>query len=185
MTLKIFIFSYKALSQAFHLLLFYSVSCEHVFFDHSLVSDSLQPHGRKPDRFLCLGDFSGKNTRVGGYFLLQGIFPTWGSNPCLLHRHVGSFLPSHLRSPLVPQPPNTEARVKQQDQTTPRGSSENSSSTQHTGGRALRPGPGGAGHCTLCLVNMYLVWYVANVLEFQNGTLFGTRVCAIYITKLR
>ena len=29
--------------------------------------------------------FSGKNTRVGCRFLLQGIFPTQGLNPCLLH----------------------------------------------------------------------------------------------------
>ena len=27
---------------------------------------------------------SSKNTGVGCHFLLQGIFPTWGSNPCLL-----------------------------------------------------------------------------------------------------
>ena len=30
-------------------------------------------------------NFSGKNTGVGLLFLLQGIFPTQGSNPCLLH----------------------------------------------------------------------------------------------------
>ena len=30
-------------------------------------------------------DFPGKNTGVGYHFLLQGIFPTQGSNPCLLH----------------------------------------------------------------------------------------------------
>ena len=29
--------------------------------------------------------FSGKNTGVGCHFLLQGIFPTQGSNPRLLH----------------------------------------------------------------------------------------------------
>ena len=28
-------------------------------------------------------DFPGKNTGVGCHFLLQGIFPTQGSNPCL------------------------------------------------------------------------------------------------------
>ena len=28
--------------------------------------------------------FPSKNTRMGCYFLLQGIFPTQGSNPCLL-----------------------------------------------------------------------------------------------------
>ena len=30
-------------------------------------------------------DFPGKNIGVGCYFLLQGIFPTQESNPCLLH----------------------------------------------------------------------------------------------------
>ena len=30
-------------------------------------------------------EFPGKNTRVGYHFLLQGIFPTQGSNPHLLH----------------------------------------------------------------------------------------------------
>ena len=30
-------------------------------------------------------DFPGKNTGVGCHFLLQGIFPTQGSNPSLLH----------------------------------------------------------------------------------------------------
>ena len=40
------------------------------------------------------GDSPGKNTRVGCRALLQGIFPTQGSNPgllCLLHRQVDSF----------------------------------------------------------------------------------------------
>ena len=31
------------------------------------------------------GDSPGKNTGVGCHFLLQEIFPTQGSNPCLLH----------------------------------------------------------------------------------------------------
>ena len=35
-------------------------------------------------QFLCPGDSSGKNTRVGCHALLQGISLTWGSNPCLL-----------------------------------------------------------------------------------------------------
>ena len=44
---------------------------------------------------------------VGCCFLLQGIFPTQGSNPrllCLLHRQVDSLLLSHLGSPLVSIP---------------------------------------------------------------------------------
>ena len=34
---------------------------------------------------LCPWDFPGRNTRVGCHFLLQGIFPTQGSNSCLPH----------------------------------------------------------------------------------------------------
>ena len=36
-------------------------------------------------RLLCPRDFPGKNTGVGCHFLLQGIFPTQGSNLHLLH----------------------------------------------------------------------------------------------------
>ena len=32
----------------------------------------------------CQWSFPGENTKVGGHFLLQGIFPTEGSNLCLL-----------------------------------------------------------------------------------------------------
>ena len=34
--------------------------------------------------------------KLGCYFLLQGIFPTWGSNLSLLHRQVDSLPLSHL-----------------------------------------------------------------------------------------
>ena len=43
-------------------------------FSRSAVSDSLRLHG-----LLHPWDFSGKSTRVGCHFLLQGIFPTQGS----------------------------------------------------------------------------------------------------------
>ena len=36
-------------------------------------------------RLLCPWDSPGKSSGVGGLFLLQGIFPTQGSNPYLLH----------------------------------------------------------------------------------------------------
>ena len=36
---------------------------------------------------------------MGCHFLLQEIFLTWGSNPCLLHWQVGSLPLSHLGSP--------------------------------------------------------------------------------------
>ena len=47
--------------------------------------DSLGPHGLWPTRLLCPWDFSGKDNGVGYHFLLQGIFPTQGSNLGLLH----------------------------------------------------------------------------------------------------
>ena len=47
--------------------------------------DSLGPHELQPTRLLCLWDFPGKDSGVGCHFLLQGIFPTQGSNLGLLH----------------------------------------------------------------------------------------------------
>ena len=47
---------------------------------------------------LCPWDFPDKNTGVGCYILLQGIFPTQGSNPHLLHWQVTSLPLSHQRS---------------------------------------------------------------------------------------
>ena len=44
------------------------------------MSDSLRPHGLWPTRLLSSWDFPGMNTGVGCHFLLQGIFPTQGSN---------------------------------------------------------------------------------------------------------
>ena len=51
----------------------------------SVMSDSLRPHGLQPTRLLCPWDFLGKDTGVGCHFILQGIFPTQGWNPGLLH----------------------------------------------------------------------------------------------------
>ena len=62
------------------------------------LSDSLWPLATK---LFGLWNFPGKNTRVGYHFLLQGIFPTQGSKPSVLHflhwqadslqlRHLGS-----------------------------------------------------------------------------------------------
>ena len=50
-----------------------------------MVSDSLRPHGLQPARLLWQWDSPGKNTGVGCHDLLQGIFPTKASNPCLTH----------------------------------------------------------------------------------------------------
>ena len=48
--------------------------------NYSVVSDSLQPHG-----LYSPWNSSGQNTGVGSHSLLQGIFPTQGSNPGLPH----------------------------------------------------------------------------------------------------
>ena len=51
----------------------------------SVVSSySLQPHGLQPARLLSPWDSPGKNTGVGCPALFQGIFPTQGSNPCVM-----------------------------------------------------------------------------------------------------
>ena len=47
---------------------------------HSVMSNSLRPHGLQPARLLCPWDSPGKNTGVGCHFLPQGIFLTQGSN---------------------------------------------------------------------------------------------------------
>ena len=51
----------------------------------TVVSDSLRPRGLQPIRLLCPRNSPGKNTAVGSYSLLQGIFLTQGLNPHLLH----------------------------------------------------------------------------------------------------
>ena len=43
---------------------------------HSVMSDSLQPHGLWPTSLLCPWDSPGKNTGVGCPFILQGILLT-------------------------------------------------------------------------------------------------------------
>ena len=45
----------------------------------------------QPARLLSPWDFPGKNTGVNCHFLLQGIFPTQGSNSSLLHWQAGSL----------------------------------------------------------------------------------------------
>ena len=45
------------------------------------------------------GYFLGRNTGVGCHFLLQGIFPTWGSNLRLLHWQADALLLSYQGSP--------------------------------------------------------------------------------------
>ena len=59
----------------------------------------LQPHGLQPARLLCPWDSPGKNTGVGGHFLLQGIFPAQGLNSSLLHCRQILHRLSHQGSP--------------------------------------------------------------------------------------
>ena len=51
----------------------------------SVMSDSLHTPWTVATRLLCPWDFPGKSTGMGCHFLLQGIFPTQGSNPGFLH----------------------------------------------------------------------------------------------------
>ena len=85
----------------------------------SVMSDSLQPHG-----LYSPWNSPGQNTGVGNLSLLQGIFPTQGSNPGLMHcrqilyqlSHKGSnsyvglvfilyYNSPHTRNPLRDLPP--------------------------------------------------------------------------------
>ena len=61
----------------------------------SVMSDSLRPHG-----LYSPWNSPGQNTGVGGLSLLQGIFPTQGSNPGLLHCRQIFYHLSHKGSPV-------------------------------------------------------------------------------------
>ena len=60
---------------------------------------TLQPHGLQPTKLLSPWDFPGKDTGVGHHFLLQGIFPTQGSNVGLLHCRQILYRLSYKGSP--------------------------------------------------------------------------------------
>ena len=66
---------------------------------HSVVSDSVWPHGLSPARLLCPWGFSRQETGVGCHFLLQGIFPNQGSNLGLLHCRQTLYPLSHQGIP--------------------------------------------------------------------------------------
>ena len=67
-----------------------------------------------PARLLCPWNSSGKNTGVGSHSLLQGIFPTQGSNLGLLHcRHILYHL-SHQGSPILIESKEINTRGVQQ-----------------------------------------------------------------------
>ena len=63
----------------------------------SVVSDSLRPHGLKSP-----WNSPGQNTGAGNLSLLQGIFPTQGSNPGLPHRRRIPYQLSHQGSQYNP-----------------------------------------------------------------------------------
>ena len=58
----------------------------------SVASDSLRPHGLNSP-----GNSPGQNTGVGSLSLLQGIFPTQGSDPGLLHGRQILYQLSHKK----------------------------------------------------------------------------------------
>ena len=62
---------------------------------HSVMPDSLRSHGLQPITLLCPWGFPGKDIGVVCHFLLQGIFPTQGSNPGLLHCRQILYQPSY------------------------------------------------------------------------------------------
>ena len=63
---------------------------------HSVVSDSLRPHG-----LYSPWNSPGQNTGVNSHSLLQGIFPTQGSNPDLPHCRQILYQLSHKVSPTI------------------------------------------------------------------------------------
>ena len=65
------------------------------------MAKSLQSRGPYPARLLCPWDSPGKNTGVGCHALLQGIFPTQGLNPGLLHYRQILYHLSHQENPSI------------------------------------------------------------------------------------
>ena len=62
-------------------------------------------------KLLCPWDFQGKSTGVGCHFLLQGIFPTQGSNPGLWHCRQTLYHLSHQGSPIETPRSNSKLSV--------------------------------------------------------------------------
>ena len=77
-----------------YLIISVCLKCDSESVSHSVVSDSLGPHGLQSTRLLYPWDSPDMNTGVGCHFLLQGIFPTQGLNLGLLHcRQIFNCLP--------------------------------------------------------------------------------------------
>ena len=92
--------------------------CTVFLLSHSVMSNSLQPHGLQPTRLHCPREFLSKSTRTSCHFLLQGIFPTQASNPhfpFLLNCRQILYPLSHWGSPgaiLVKNPPGNPGHLR-------------------------------------------------------------------------
>ena len=77
------------------------------------MSDSLRLHGLYPTRLLSPWNSPGKSTGVGCHFLLQGIFPTQGSNLGLLHYRQMLYHLSHREALVLLSQVESESEVAQ------------------------------------------------------------------------
>ena len=77
-------------------MIFFAFKIESESENHWVVSNSLQPHG-----LYSPWDSPGQNTGVGSLSLLQGIFPTQGSNPGLPHCRRILYQLNHKDSPRI------------------------------------------------------------------------------------
>ena len=75
------------------------VRYRYAMLSRSVMFDSLQPVDCSPAGSSVHGDSPGKNTGVGFYTLLQGIFPTQGSNPGPPHCRQILYCLNHHGSP--------------------------------------------------------------------------------------
>ena len=66
--------------------------------NHSVMSDSLRPHGLQSANLLCPWNSPIKHTGVGCHALLQGIFLTQGSNLHLLYHRWILYHMSHRQT---------------------------------------------------------------------------------------
>ena len=91
--------SFMSYHFAFSYCSIYNIYIKYIFNESescSVVSDSLQPHG-----LYSPWNSPGQNTGVDSPSLLQGIFPSEGSNPGLLHCRQILYQLRHKRSPYV------------------------------------------------------------------------------------
>ena len=76
------------------------------------------PHGLKPARLLCPGVVPDKNTGVGCFAFLKGIFPTYAWKPGLLHCRWILYSLSHREAPKQWRPKADDKNQDNGDQTT-------------------------------------------------------------------